>query len=45
MLSGRIVFNEPTTPIEFLGALLVMAGLSFNVLGERLMPFRRLKVG
>ena len=37
MIAGRLVFGEPTSPIEFLGALLVMAGLSFNVLGERLL--------
>jgi len=45
MIAGRVVFNEPTSPIEFLGALLVMAGLSFNVLGERLLTRRRLKAG
>ncbi len=36
MLVGRWLFQEPLSAIEFLGALLVMAGLSFNVLGERL---------
>ena len=35
MLAGRIVFHEPTSPIEFLGALLVMAGLALNVFGDR----------
>jgi O-acetylserine/cysteine efflux transporter len=44
MIAGRIVFNEPTSPIEFLGALLIMAGLSFNVLGERLLTLRRVRI-
>ncbi len=45
MVAGRVLFREPLSLIEFLGALLVMAGLSFNVLGERLKPLRRAKIG
>lgn len=42
MIAGRLIFGEPLSSIEFLGALLVMAGLSFNVFGERLLA-RRLR--
>ena len=41
MLAGRLIFAEPLSVIELAGALLVMAGLSFNVLGERLRAYRR----
>jgi len=44
MLAGRIVFDEPTSPIEFLGSALIMAGLSFNLLGERLLTLRRVRI-
>ena len=44
LLAGRIVFNEPTTPIELLGSALIMAGLSFNLLGERLLTLRRVRI-
>ena len=37
MISGWLIFAEPLHPIEFAGALLVMAGLSFNIFGERLL--------
>ncbi len=37
MVSGWLAFAEPLSPIEFAGALLVMAGLSLNVFGERLL--------
>jgi len=40
MISGWLIFAEPLCPIEFVGALLVMAGLSFNVFGERLLAQR-----
>jgi O-acetylserine/cysteine efflux transporter len=36
MISGWLIFAEPFRPIEFVGALLVMAGLSFNIFGGRL---------
>ena len=35
MFAGWWIFHEPLSPIEFSGALLVMAGLTFNVVGER----------
>lgn len=41
MVSGWLVFAEPLSPIEFAGAALVMAGLSFNVFGERWLAQRR----
>jgi O-acetylserine/cysteine efflux transporter len=37
MVGGRLVFNEPLGAFELLGAVLVMAGLAFNVFGERLL--------
>ena len=40
MISGWLIFAEPLSPIEFSGALLIMAGLSFNVFGERLLACR-----
>jgi O-acetylserine/cysteine efflux transporter len=40
MLSGALVFSEPLTPIELTGAALVMAGLAFNVFGDRLIGRR-----
>jgi len=33
MVAARLIFGETLSPIEFAGAILVMAGLSFNVLG------------
>jgi O-acetylserine/cysteine efflux transporter len=36
MLAGRLIFEEPLGPFELLGAALVMAGLAFNVFGDRL---------
>ena len=36
MIGGAIVFDEPLTAIELIGAALVMAGLTFNVFGDRL---------
>ncbi len=41
MVSGWLIFAEPLTSTEFLGALLVMAGLSFNVFGGRWLARRR----
>lgn len=41
MVSGWLVFAEPLSLSEFAGAALVMAGLSFNVFGERWMAQRR----
>ncbi len=43
MVSGWLVFAEPLSPIEFGGALFVMAGLSLNVFGERWLAQRRLR--
>jgi O-acetylserine/cysteine efflux transporter len=40
MIAGRLVFDEPLGAFELLGAALVMAGLSFNVFGDRLMGRR-----
>jgi O-acetylserine/cysteine efflux transporter len=40
MLSGAIVFGEPLSAIELMGAALVMAGLAFNVFGDRLIGRR-----
>jgi O-acetylserine/cysteine efflux transporter len=36
MISGAIVFGEPLSPIELMGAALVMAGLTINVFGDRI---------
>ncbi len=41
MVSGWLVFAEPLSPVEVAGAALVMAGLSFNVFGERWLAQRR----
>ncbi len=43
MIAGSAVFAEPLSPAECAGALLVMAGLSFNIFGERWMAQRRLR--
>lgn len=40
MISGRLVFAEPLGAFELLGAALVMAGLTFNVFGDRLIALR-----
>jgi len=45
MVAGRLIFAEQISVIELAGALLVMAGLSFNVLGDRLMAPRRARIG
>jgi O-acetylserine/cysteine efflux transporter len=37
MIAGYILFGEPLGGFELLGAALVMAGLSFNVFGDRLL--------
>ncbi|HYA72489.1 MAG TPA: EamA family transporter [Roseiarcus sp.] len=37
MVAGWAVFHEPLGPFELWGALLVMAGLGFNVFGDRLL--------
>lgn len=38
MLAAWLLFGETSRPIELAGALLIMAGLAVNVLGERLRP-------
>jgi O-acetylserine/cysteine efflux transporter len=40
MIGGSIIFGEPLTAIELIGSALVMAGLTFNVFGDRLMRWR-----
>jgi O-acetylserine/cysteine efflux transporter len=40
MLSGALVFGEPLSAIELLGAALVMAGLAINIFGDRLLSRR-----
>ncbi len=40
MISGALAFGEPLSAIEVLGAALVMAGLTFNVFGDRLLRRR-----
>ena len=37
MVAGSIGFGEPLGPFELWGAVLVMAGLGFNVFGDRLL--------
>jgi len=41
MVAGSLIFAEPLGLFEFWGAVLVMAGLSFNVFGERLVRLSR----
>jgi O-acetylserine/cysteine efflux transporter len=45
MISGWLIFSEPLRPLEFVGALLIMAGLSFNVFGQRLLAHRFRLIG
>jgi drug/metabolite transporter (DMT)-like permease len=40
-----LIFGETLSPIEFAGAILVMAGLSFNVLGGRSLAVARVRNG
>jgi O-acetylserine/cysteine efflux transporter len=40
MISGAAVFGEPLSAIELIGAALVMAGLTFNVFGGRMLSRR-----
>ena len=40
MVSGAVVFGEPLSAIELIGAALVMAGLTFNVFGDRILSRR-----
>jgi O-acetylserine/cysteine efflux transporter len=40
MIAGAMVFGEPLSAIEVLGAALVMAGLTINVFGDRLLRRR-----
>jgi O-acetylserine/cysteine efflux transporter len=37
MIAGSLVFGEPLGPFELWGAVLVMAGLGFNLFGDRLL--------
>jgi len=43
MIAGVVVFGEPLDAFELWGAVLVMAGLSVNIFGDRLRA-RRLNV-
>jgi O-acetylserine/cysteine efflux transporter len=43
MIAGRVVFDEPLGPFELMGAVLVMAGLVFNIFGDRLLALRFIK--
>jgi O-acetylserine/cysteine efflux transporter len=45
LISGSLIFDEPLRPIELFGALLVMAGLIYNIFGERLPAFRVRRAG
>ena len=45
MVAARLIFGETLSPIEFAGAILVMAGLSFNVLGGRPLALSRARSG
>jgi O-acetylserine/cysteine efflux transporter len=40
MIAGWVIFSEPLGPFELLGAVLVMAGLVFNIFGDRLLAWR-----
>lgn len=40
MVSGWLVFAEPLGAFELLGAILIMAGLAFNIFGDRLLAPR-----
>ena len=40
MLAGKVVFGEPSRPVELFGGVLVMAGLALNVFGDWLMRRR-----
>jgi O-acetylserine/cysteine efflux transporter len=35
MAAGAVAFREPSTPVELIGGVLVMAGLALNVVGDR----------
>ncbi len=45
MVAGRVIFDEPTSAIELAGALLVLAALTLNVLGARLIAASRGRLG
>jgi len=45
MIAGGFVFGEPLDAFELWGAVLVMAGLSVNVFGDRLAVRRLNAVG
>lgn len=40
LVAGWLVFDEPLSAFELVGAVLVMAGLTFNVLGDRVLARR-----
>jgi O-acetylserine/cysteine efflux transporter len=43
MVAARLIFGESLSPIEFAGAILILAGLSFNVLGGRPLALARVR--
>jgi O-acetylserine/cysteine efflux transporter len=45
MVAGSMIFGEPLGRFELWGAILVMAGLGFNVFGDRLLRHRAPTVG
>ena len=45
MVAARLIFGESLSAIEFAGAALIMAGLSFNVLGGRRLALPRARIG
>jgi len=45
MVAARLIFGETLRPIELAGAILVMAGLSLNVLGGRPLALARVRNG
>ena len=45
MVAARLIFGESLSPIEFAGAALIMAGLCFNVLGNRPLARPRARIG
>jgi O-acetylserine/cysteine efflux transporter len=40
LVAGVVIFEEAATPVELIGAVLVMAGLALNVFGERMVRRR-----